>query len=44
VQRIVRHLLLAGRNDVVLPLAEAQADAVLPGIAAEVETALSSLS
>jgi len=44
VQRIVRHLLLAGKTEYVLPLVEPRAEALLPGLAAEVSAVLQQLS
>jgi hypothetical protein len=44
VQRLVRHLLLAGKTESVLPLVEPRAEELLPGLAAEVSAVLQELS
>ncbi len=44
VQRIVRHLLLAGKTEYVLPLVEPRAEALLPGLAAEVSAVVQQMS
>ena len=44
VRRLVKHLLLAGKTELVVALVEPKAEALLPGLAAEVRAVLNQLS